>query len=168
MLILIAFCLKIDGLFAQYEVKSSTFANSGGLVTNSNYQTMSTLGQPFVGTTSGAFYQNQVGFWYAVTIYVGIVQDEEQLPKEFDLSQNYPNPFNPVTKIKYAIPQASHVRIEIYNVLGQRVSTLVNEEKVPGYYTVDFDAGSLASGFYIYRLQASGGFNAVKKMIVTK
>ena len=103
-----------------------------------------------------------------VNIITGIEGEEDLLPKEFELMQNYPNPFNPVTKIKYAIPQVSHVRIEIYNVLGQRVRTLVNEEKVPGYYTVDFDASSLASGFYIYRLNASSGFNSVKKMIVTK
>jgi hypothetical protein len=83
------------------------------------------------------------------------------------LFQNYPNPFNPVTKIKYAIPKPSYVRIEVYNILGQRVKTLLNEDKLPGYYTVDFDAGSLASGFYIYRLEANG-FDAIKKMMVIK
>ena len=89
------------------------------------------------------------------------------LPKTFRLLQNYPNPFNPVTKIRFVVPKPSHILVEVYNVLGQRVSTLVNEEKPPGYYVVDFNASSLASGFYIYRLEANG-FNAVRKMIVTK
>jgi len=89
------------------------------------------------------------------------------LPETFRLLQNYPNPFNPITKIRFAVPKPSHILVEVYNVLGQRVSTLVNEEKQPGYYVVDFNSSSLANGFYIYRLEANG-FNAVKKMVITK
>jgi hypothetical protein len=162
---LLVFSISIYG---QYQVQSSVFGNGFGVMNNASNTITSTLGQPFIGTTSNASHIHHVGFWMYVNIITDIADEENLLPKEFELMQNYPNPFNPVTKIKYAIPQVSHIRIEIYNVLGQRVRTLVNEEKVPGYYMVDFDVGSLASGFYIYRLQASSGFNAVKKMIVAK
>ena len=155
-------------IFPQYAVQNSVFGNGLGVMSNSSNAITSTLGQSFIGTTYNTLNIHQVGFWVYVNVITSIEDEQDLLPGEFELMQNYPNPFNPVTKIKYAIPQVSHVRIEIYNVLGQRVRTLVNEEKVPGYYTVDFDAGSLASGFYIYRLQAGSGYNSVKKMIVTK
>ena len=161
-------CFLTSSVLAQYAVQSSVFGNGFGVISNSSNGIASTVGQPFIGTTSDVLNIHQVGFWMYVNVITGVENIDDLLPREFELMQNYPNPFNPTTRIKYAIPQVTHVRIEIYNVLGQRVRTLVNEEKVPGYYTVDFDASSLASGFYIYRLQAASGFNSVKKMIVTK
>ena len=155
-------------ILAQYEIKSSTLSNGGGILASADYKSSSTLGQSFIGSSGNASFSSYSGYWYSVNIFVGIAAESDLLPKKFTLYQNYPNPFNPVTKINYAIPKATHVRVEIYNVLGQRVRTLVNEEKQPGYYTIDFNASSLASGFYIYRLEAASGFNAVKKMIVTK
>ena len=126
------------------------------------------MGQPLIGVTEDGTYVHQLGFWVFVNVITGLENQDNLLPKEFQLLQNYPNPFNPVTHIKYAVPHATRIRIEIYNVLGQRVKTLVDQEQAPGYYTVDFNASNLASGFYIYRLQASSGFNAVKKLIITK
>jgi len=76
------------------------------------------------------------------------------LPEEFFLYQNYPNPFNPSTFIRYDIPQESHVLLEVYNVLGQRVAVLVDEIRQAGSYSAHFDAGSISSGIYIYRLKA--------------
>ena len=157
----------VGPLFSQYAVKSSTLGNGGGILSNADFRSSSTLGQSFIGSTGNTNFNSYCGFWYSVNIYVGVATEDDLLPKRFELYQNYPNPFNPVTKIKYAVPKPTHVRVEIYNVLGQRVRTLVNEEKQPGYYTIDFNAGSLSSGFYIYRLEASG-FSSVKKMIVTK
>jgi hypothetical protein len=154
-------------VIAQYQVKSSTFGNGGGILNSAGFQSSTTLGQTFIGSTGNASYNSFSGYWYSVNVFVGLVREDDQYPKRFELYQNYPNPFNPVTKIKYAVPKATHVRVEIYNVLGQRVRTLVNEEKQPGFYIVDFNASSLASGFYIYRLEASG-FSSVKKMTVTK
>jgi len=78
------------------------------------------------------------------------------LPKNFRLYQNYPNPFNPVTKIIYEVPKKDLVVLNVYDLLGSEVATLVNEEKSPGRYEVDFVAGNLASGVYIYRLKSSG------------
>lgn len=90
-----------------------------------------------------------------------------QVPQRFFLSQNYPNPFNPSTEIKYSIPQSSVVVLKIYNMLGQEVATLVNQEQKSGNYIVDFNASNLASGVYMFRIQAEG-FTLTKKMILLK
>lgn len=84
----------------------------------------------------------------------------------FGLDQNYPNPFNPTTIIQYEIPADAHVRLSIYNVLGQRVATLVNEQKGPGRYEVNFDAARMASGSYIYRLEAGGRTQTQTMMLI--
>ena len=87
--------------------------------------------------------------------------------KKFTLKQNYPNPFNPTTKIKFSIGKADFVKISVYNTLGQKVKTLINEFKNPGTYEVQFDATNLPSGIYYYRFE-SGSFTKVNKMIVLK
>ena len=95
--------------------------------------------------------------------------DEEILsaPVEFALEQNYPNPFNPTTIINYSIPEASNVEMKVYDILGNEVATLVNEEKAPGNYTAVFDASSFASGIYVYSLRTNN-FIQTKKMILMK
>jgi hypothetical protein len=94
-------------------------------------------------------------------------------PEAFALANNYPNPFNPATTIKYALPEASSVKLEIYNVVGQVVRTLVADHQNAGRYVVQWDAAndsghSLSSGIYFYRLQAGGEFLEVKKMLLLK
>jgi hypothetical protein len=86
---------------------------------------------------------------------------------DFKLTQNYPNPFNPNTTIKYQIPKMNYVTLKLYDVLGSEIATLVNEEIPAGVYEVQFDASSLASGIYFYRLQA-GNFVESKKMVLLK
>ena len=81
---------------------------------------------------------------------------EPDLPSELALHQNYPNPFNPSTVIAYQIPEETHVRLNVYDVAGRRVSALVDEMQPPGEYRVNWDATEMASGIYIYRLSASG------------
>lgn len=85
----------------------------------------------------------------------------------FNLSQNYPNPFNPVTKINFAVPEISFVTLKVYNVLGKEIATIVNEEKPVGKYEIEFDGSNLASGVYIYKIQA-GNFWNTKKFILMK
>ena len=98
--------------------------------------------------------------------------DGETLPTEFALHNNYPNPFNPVTNILYDIAEVSDVTLEIYNVMGQRVRTLVNGSHEPGRYQITWNATNdfgqgLSSGMYIYRIQA-GDFVSVKKLVLMK
>lgn len=92
-------------------------------------------------------------------------------PTEYKLEQNYPNPFNPTTKIRYSIPNVGSglalTELKVFDILGNEVTTLVNEQKEAGYYEVEFNASQFASGVYIYRLQ-SGSFLSTKKMMVLK
>ncbi len=100
-------------------------------------------------------------------ILTGVKQDNREIPVNFSLSQNYPNPFNPTTNIKYSITQSGKVTLAIFNILGQKVATLVNEVQKPGNYIVSFDASKLASGVYIYRIQTDN-FTQSKKMTLLK
>ncbi len=92
-------------------------------------------------------------------------------PEKFELLQNYPNPFNPVTKIKFSIPDNAGIEqkvvLKIYNVLGQVVKTLVNENKQPGNYEIEFNGSDLMSGIYFYKIE-SGNFIQMRKMVLTK
>ena len=101
------------------------------------------------------------------TPLTGIIGISSNIPENYSLSQNYPNPFNPVTKIKFEIPRTGMVSIKIYNILGKEITKLVNEVKTPGTYLVDFDASSLPSGVYFYKLE-SNGFSVSKKMMLIK
>jgi hypothetical protein len=94
-------------------------------------------------------------------------QDDAGIPIVFALEQNYPNPFNPNTTINYDIPTASNVTLKVYNMLGQEVAVLVNGTLNAGRYNATFNASRLASGVYIYRLEA-GSFTSVKKMMLLK
>ena len=89
------------------------------------------------------------------------------IPDKFELLQNYPNPFNPVTNIKFGIPKDVQVSLKIYDILGREVKTLINEYKQAGYYIISFDASSLSSGIYFYRIKASN-YTDTKKMMVVK
>jgi hypothetical protein len=89
------------------------------------------------------------------------------LPESFSLSQNYPNPFNPSTTISYSLPKSGHTTLKVFNILGNEVANLVNEDKAAGQYNVKFDASNLPSGIYFYKIQ-SGSFVETKKMILLK
>ncbi len=94
-------------------------------------------------------------------------EKSNQLPVEEFLYQNYPNPFNPITKIKYTVALPTYVTIKVFDILGNEIETIVNEEKVPGDYEANFDASGLVSGIYFYRIKA-GDFIETKKMILLK
>ncbi|MBK7629451.1 MAG: T9SS type A sorting domain-containing protein [Ignavibacteriales bacterium] len=104
------------------------------------------------------------------SISYGITDVEDnynEIPENFSLLQNYPNPFNPNTKISWQSPVSGHQTLKVYDVLGNEVATLVNEYKSAGSYEVEFNASSLSSGIYFYRLNA-GSFVQTKKMILIK
>jgi hypothetical protein len=95
------------------------------------------------------------------------VEDENSNVYSFNLEQNYPNPFNPTTTLSFVIGHRSFVTLKVYDVLGNEIATLVNEEKPAGSYEVEFDAKDLTSGIYFYQLRA-GEFSQTKKMILMK
>jgi hypothetical protein len=102
------------------------------------------------------------------------VESDVALPKDYAISQNYPNPFNPTTRIDYQLPFDSKVTLELYGITGERIATIINNELSAGYYTADVNASALnlASGVYIYRMNASNpagqNFVQVKKLMLTK
>ena len=98
---------------------------------------------------------------------LGIGDEYNELPRSYTLSQNFPNPFNPTTTIQYSIPMTSNVRIDIYDILGRKVETLVNEEQTAGAHQVAWDANDITSGIYFYKIDA-GGFTETKKMVLLK
>ncbi|MDR3626803.1 MAG: T9SS type A sorting domain-containing protein, partial [Ignavibacteriaceae bacterium] len=89
------------------------------------------------------------------------------IPDQYQLGQNYPNPFNPSTIIKYALPKDGMVTLKLFNILGSEITTLVNEQKSAGNYSVQFNGSSLSSGIYFYRLRA-GSYSETKKLILMK
>jgi hypothetical protein len=113
----------------------------------------------------GYFYSNEATAY--IPDIITQVESKKELPTEFSLFQNYPNPFNPSTKFKYQIPELSFVTMKVYDVLGNEITTLVNEEKPVGSYQIEFDASGLPSGIYFYRLQA-GSFVETRKMVLMK
>jgi hypothetical protein len=106
----------------------------------------------------------------SVTLERGVVtsinDDDTQIAGSFELEQNYPNPFNPTTNISYEIPESGDVSLKVFNMLGQQVATLVNNQQGAGSYTVDFDASNLSSGMYIYRLETAGQSITRKMMLI--
>jgi polyhydroxybutyrate depolymerase len=97
-----------------------------------------------------------------------IVDQDKTVPTLFSLSQNYPNPFNPTTTINYKLPITNYVELSIYNLLGQKVATLINERQNAGSHQVEWDASAFASGVYYYRLITDAGFVQTKKLILLK
>ncbi|MBM2846316.1 MAG: endo-1,4-beta-xylanase, partial [Bacteroidetes bacterium] len=91
----------------------------------------------------------------------------DRIPATYALAQNYPNPFNPATSIRFELPHAGDVSLKIYSMIGEEVATLVNGNLTAGVYTARWDAGSVASGMYIYRIQA-GSFVDTKKLLMIK
>ncbi len=102
-----------------------------------------------------------------ITAPVGAERSASGLPERFELLQNYPNPFNPITRIRFAIPEAVDVRLEVFNVLGQRIAVLEDGLKTPGWHEVIFDASDVSSGFYIYRIRA-GSYVETRRMMLVK
>ncbi len=92
---------------------------------------------------------------------------EEGIPESFSLFQNYPNPFNPSTTISYSIPEDGHVTLKVYDVLGNEVASLVDEQKQSGSFDVHFNASDLSSGVYYYQLK-TGEFTSTKKLVLMK
>jgi|GEM_PF-560026 len=160
---------------------NTTFTKVGTLVDNSPSDTTSTNTHKCYLTLSAPVNARYVMFtthaanqWYFVDelevlapTITGIKNQTSKVPAEYSLSNNYPNPFNPSTNINFSLEKPSKVMLAVYNVLGQKVATLVNSFMQSGNYTYQFNASNLASGIYIYRIEA-GNFVSAKKMVLLK
>jgi hypothetical protein len=105
--------------------------------------------------------------WLTNGISTAVERSQSTVPSKYALSQNYPNPFNPTTKVDYSIPHRGFVTLAVYNLLGEKVATLFEGERQPGTYSAFFNAASLSSGVYFYRLE-SGSVSISKKLLLMK
>ena len=154
-------------LIAQHNIPISVISSGGGKQSNSTYQLWGIANQSAVGKSGNSIHSAQLGFWFEWQIVTDVEDENNTLPLIYKLEQNYPNPFNPSTIIKFAVPERSNVLIKIYDILGSEVTTLVNEELDAGWYEKIFDAASLSTGVYIYRMKA-GNYVSTKKMLMIK
>jgi len=172
-------CTPVVTSKAGYLIFSDVVASSGCEAKSDSFLLGFSVAQPVIGLSSDSVYVESAGFWHWRMPWpvpdLGVKSQpsfELSLPKEYSLSQNFPNPFNPVTSINYSLPEAVYVKLEIYNILGQKVRTLVDKPQVAGYKTVrwdgrDKDRREMASGVYFYRLEA-GRYSSTKKLLLLK
>jgi len=152
-------------------------ANVQTLATNDGYFRLNVTDKIYnyyinLNNTQGYYYNIPVVHAGASNVIINLtLSDVEQIdpniPANYLLSQNYPNPFNPSTSISYSLPKSGYVTLKVFNILGNEVTTLVNEAKAAGQYNVEFNASNLPSGIYFYKIQ-SGSFTETKKMILLK
>jgi hypothetical protein len=140
------------------------YSDPGGTAAHANIQ--------FITVDDFGSGQPSVDSWFIIddvelSGVVSVNDDNSIVPDKPHLYNNYPNPFNPSTTIKYALPKAGNVELIVYDVLGNEVSTLVNEEKTAGFNEVEWNASNVPSGMYFYRIQA-GDFVETKKMMLLK
>ena len=120
--------------------------------------------------SAGNYYYLGRGYNFTLSykmIVTGVESESENVPGTYTLFQNYPNPFNPCTKINWQMAARNQVTLKVYDVLGNEIATIVNEEKEAGYHSINFNASELPSGVYFYQLKA-GSFIETKKMLLLR
>jgi len=166
MVLLAGFCL---GLHAQpTKISQSSYEMRHVSTSSKNTVLESAVGRSFVGESHMST-THLTSNLLAGKMFSSMSDANEPtlLPEKFQLMQNYPNPFNPRTTIHYNLPGSTRVSLKIYNVLSQIVATLVDETQDGGYKSVDWDASTISSGVYFYRLQASN-FTQTLKLLLLK
>jgi hypothetical protein len=160
------FCMVLFAVYAQAQT-SINFA--GGVVSNGNITLAFSAGETISGDFEGSGFSFNTGFT-SVRNIISTPNEVENpdLPADYGLSQNYPNPFNPTTNIQFSLPESSDLKLDVFNSIGMRVATLVDEKRGAGRYTVSFNASALSSGMYFYRLIANGKTIETKKMLLIK
>ena len=172
---------SLDSLVAElanYIAGGTNWSNTG-FITRTEVLTPEEVNMSY-GTTAAAYTGADGGFpigdlnWYPTKkvewqnwLATDVSTISNNIPKSFNLAQNYPNPFNPTTNIQFSIPVAGDYTLKIYNLLGQEVATLLNQQVNAGTHVVNFDASELTSGVYAYSINGSN-FNQTKKMILLK
>lgn len=162
---------------AQIRIQTATLSGGAGFSQDGIVRMGATIGQAFIGVAYDNLNAGATGFWYTTLDEITVVSSAverlgEEIPVHYELRQNYPNPFNPTTRIKYGLPESARVRVTIYNVLGQLVSTIIDKDQAAGYYEVNWaamtDAGAtLPSGLYFYRVETKN-FSATRAMVFHK
>ncbi len=151
-------------------VSTSAIAYKGNFNNSPGIGQLVYLGFPFetiIGKENRSNLMNTVMNYFGMDEPVNVENEISSLPLTFELNQNYPNPFNPETIISYSLPVESKVRLEIYNLLGERIALLINTEQKAGKYKISFDGSKLASGIYLYRIIAND-FIQTNKMVLIK
>jgi len=160
-------------LWSQQQIKSSVVANGSSTLTSESNQITGTIGQSLIGKMTSPSSTIKSGFWEQVRDLITSVEltDDKILVNEFNLYQNYPNPFNPSTIIQFAISKESFTKLEVFNAIGEKVSTLVSGTLSAGIYqyawNTESTSGGLPSGVYFYRL-TSGNYIQTKKLLLMK
>ena len=153
--------------FSSTQTISGVFSAVGNKSTNSTQHLSFTIGESLIGYSDNSSTKNYTGFWYTFNESLTTnVQDQNFIPAEFKLEQNYPNPFNPFTVIKFAVSEKSMITLNVYDIIGREIATLINEERDAGWYEQSFDASALSSGIYIYRLSAGSKVFSKKMMLI--
>jgi hypothetical protein len=167
--ILIAIMLFSSPLFGQTLIhKRLTVSSGGGLSSDGTFTNQVVIGQTAFGESSDSLFFGGGGFLGGGDDWITSIDEiDEIMPLQFELSQNYPNPFNPSTTINYTLAEQSHVRLEIYNILGQRVTVIIDENQEVGSYSQIWQAGNVPSGVYFYRIKADE-FEQTRKMMLLK
>ena len=155
------FAGTIGGVFlSTNNGKNWTEANTG--LTNTPVSLVVSGSNLFAGTDSNRIWRRPLS-----EMITGVDNQGNGIPSQFILKQNYPNPFNPSTKIRYSVPKSSNVIIKVFDILGNEIETLVNEEKPVGIYEITWNAANLPSGIYFYTINA-GTFIETKKLVLLK
>jgi hypothetical protein len=157
------FVSTVEGIYRSIDNGKNWTVFGDGLDLDSYYidpLTINNDGYIFVGTQADGVYRSTEST-------ITSISSTENIPSEYNLFQNYPNPFNPTTKIEFGLPEDAQVQLIIYNILSEKVKTLIHKEMRAGYYSHEFNASFYASGIYIYRLIAND-FVDVKKMLLVK
>ncbi len=141
-----------------YAVTVDTFFTDEILEPNTNY---------YYRISAFDFSGNEGKFSEEVSAIIVGINDDAPIPETYSLFQNFPNPYNPSTIIQYTLPNDQHVKLEVYDLLGKKIATLVDISQEAGTYSVTFDASQLPSGVYLYKLQA-GSYNEIRKMILMR
>ncbi len=164
-----AWSLWTDSVFIRSTNNGSTWTDISSGLQKKSFSSISSL---VYNQNNKLFVSCDGNIYRSVGATSGVKEYSEEMPTNFILGQNYPNPFNPSTTIRYSIPASLNpsqggalVILKVYDLLGREMTTLVNKVQTAGVYEIEFDAGELSSGIYIYKLQ-SGGFVESKKMIL--
>ncbi len=156
---------------AQIELDRNVVAAGGGTTSSAGHIITCTVGQPSVGLVGDNTYDLAIGFW-TPGLGIPVAVPESDLPSVFNLDQNYPNPFNPMTVIRFSLPEQAPVSLAIYNVRGERVRLLVDDDLDAGRHEVvwngtDDHGRGLSSGTYVARIVSSQGVQN-RKMVLAR